>query len=167
MFNKLTFIIPIGTDTTLKLKDTNNTIVHIIVDPTCTIKQIDSALYVKQNAESALIILTFDSEQDAADAHILLRDALEQLKTNLNLASHAGGFNIYTFNPPDTVTGTDKVITLTISVTTILSLYVNGVLLNNDNNINYTLLTLPSRIVWKGDAIYELETTDIITIHYI
>jgi len=166
MFSKENFIVPVELNITLKIRNTNNVVQHIIKDPTCTVKQVDVYLYIKQSAEAALIVLNFASKQEAIDAHIILRDALELLKANQNQTNHSSGFNVYNFQAPNTVINVDYTITLSLLVTEILNLYVNGVLVENDDN-NYSLLASPPRIVWKGTAPYVLDTNDRITLNYI
>lgn len=79
MFNTQNFIVPVGTDNVLKLRNTSGMVAHIIRDLTCTIKQEESYIYIKQMAESNTISLEFQTASEAALAHTMLRDAIASM----------------------------------------------------------------------------------------
>lgn len=161
MFSKSNFIIPVQFGNVLKIRNTQNAIVHIIKEAECTVKHIDLILYIKQNAESAVIALNFATTAEAREAHTLLRNALDQLRGNLSINS--GGFYTHIFNPILTTINIDTEMPINLLIREILALYVNGVLINS---VNYTLLLAPPRLLWKGTAPYILEPDDEVTIHY-
>lgn len=91
MFSKLNFIVPLNSnDKTLKIRNTNGLVVHMIKDPTCTVKQNGVNILVKQAAESNVLTLNFASSDEAKDAHIILRDNLAILSANLGLIPGPG-----------------------------------------------------------------------------
>ncbi len=169
MFSKDNFIVPLNLDVILKIRNNKGVVVHIIKESTCTLKVIENTVLIKQSSEGKLISLDFGTNIEALDAHVLLRNALTQLKSNQtnnnNNNNNNNSFNSYVFNPPvDTVINVDTDYTLNFNIVQILAVYINGVLVNN---INYAFLVLPNRFRWFGTAIYILETTDTVTIQYI
>ena len=83
MYDKNNFIVPINNDITLKIRNKQNKITHIIKDGYCTISQSGNVLIIKQKAESKKISLDFSSPSNAGDAHRLLRIALKTLELNV------------------------------------------------------------------------------------
>ncbi len=164
MFSKSNFVVPVEFNTVLKIRNTQNVVVHLIKEAECTVKHVDLTLYIKQNAESTVIALPFTTITEARDAHIILRNALETLRNNIMLISAGNVFNVLTFNPPLTTINVDSAIPLNILVAKIFALYVNGILIIP---ANYDLLLAPPRINWKASAPYILETDDEVTIHYV
>lgn len=82
-FNKDTFLVPINTDTTLKIRDTIGNIILYIKVPDCTVAVFGNSVLIKQQAESKTVKLTFSNKKLSIEASILLRGALLKLKTNL------------------------------------------------------------------------------------
>lgn len=86
MFSKLNFIIPLtNADKLLRIRNINGLVVHIIKDPTCTVKQEGVNITIKQQSESNSILLTFSNIEEATDSHIILRDNLKILSNNLGI----------------------------------------------------------------------------------
>lgn len=166
MYSKDNFIIPINNDITLKLRNTLGKITHIIREPQCTISQNSNSLIIKQKSESNKISLNFNTHIEATQAHNLLRIALKQLEFNISSINSATFLTI-TIDAINTDTGTDTEIPIPTNISQLYNLYVNGVLIFNENYENYELLQLPTRLLWKNDAIYQLDTDDIITINYL
>lgn len=86
-FNTDTFIVPINSDTTLRLRDSDNNIVFYIKVPDCTVAVSENALLVKQQSESNTVVLPFDNRRSAIEAQKLLREALIFLKNNQESAA--------------------------------------------------------------------------------
>lgn len=86
MFSKLNFIVPVNSnDKNIKIRNTNGLVVHMIKDPTCSVKQEGVNIFVKQQGESNTLTLNFSSSDEAKDAHIILRDNLILLSNNLGI----------------------------------------------------------------------------------
>jgi hypothetical protein len=91
MFSKLNFIVPLNSnDKTLKIRNTNGLVVHMIKDPSCSIKHEGVNIYVKQSSESNLLTFNFSSTEEAADAHSVLRQNLVILSQNLGYTPGPG-----------------------------------------------------------------------------
>lgn len=86
-FSPVNFISPLNNDTILKLVNTDNVISYILRNPDCIIKQDGLTLRINQFIESHGITLRFGTTAEAASAHLLLRAALETLRTNIINAS--------------------------------------------------------------------------------
>lgn len=74
------------------------------------------------------------------------------------------------FHPNNSLPLIDLSINIPVPITNVISLYVNGVLIDNNIIVNYTYtpsITAPTILVWKDTAEYVLNNTDIITIQYI
>lgn len=70
---------------------------------------------------------------------------------------------------PNTVQNVDYTITVNATINIVLGFYVNGILIDNISNLNYTYISSigpTTDIVQKGTADYVLEDTDVITITY-
>lgn len=164
MFNKNNFIVPVGIDKALKLRNKFNAIVYIIKDPSCTILINNDTLVIKQNAESNTFYLKFSSNAEALDAHLLLRNELILLNTNLN-NNVTVNIQHVEFNPTsNSIINVDKTYNIPILMNVFISFYVNGIKIN-ENWYTYDLSL--STITWLGIADYILETTDLLTIEYI
>jgi len=166
MFSKLNFLLPItNSSNSLKIRNANGIIVHVIKDPTCTISLNGNILVIKQNAESTTINLKFASVVEATDAHVILRTQLNQLNTIINANNNNIAPTYYTFlSLNNTVLHVDSNINIPIPFINIKKLYVNGVYIPNQY---YSVNSLNQLIVWKSTNEYEIDTTDEIMIEYI
>lgn len=169
MYNSLNLVVPLlTTDIVLKIRNNTGKITYIIKDPTCTIKIDGNILSCKQQSESSYITLDFVSAEDARLGHVVLRNALIQLSSNLGLVDNK--VLTYNFVPSiTTVTGIDSVISLPIAAISIDSVFVNEGYVSNISNSQYSFTQgSPGNInfTWKGTAMYILEPSDIVTIKY-
>ena len=167
MYSINNFIIPIGTDVVLKIRNTSNAIVYIIKEPTSTVSIKNNIIYIKQSADSTIIPLQFASNTEAIQAHILLRDSLKLLKTNIENANNNSNVlvnNIEINVSFLTTPGIDYTLNIPVAINQIFGLFVNGVLISN---IDFSYTTVPATLTWKGTAPYVLEPGDIIKILYV
>ena len=164
MYDKNNFIVPIETSTTLKIRNVNGLISHIIKEPSCTVKQNLQQLLIKQASESNTIVLDFGTSSNAQQAHILLRTGLQQLLANQTQSNTQTFYSVVITNETTSNIAPGTEIILPINTTVLLNFFVNGVLIEPSN---YTFLLLPSRVLWRFNAIYQIESTDIILINYI
>ena len=166
MYDKSNFIIPINIgDTNIKIRNISNNITCIILDPKCTIVQINYELHIKQKYASKSIILKFTSIENTKDAHILLREALDILNTNINPPIVVGN-NIETLQIIPTLTDgiNDGDQYFNVTINKIIGLYINGVL---QSTSQYTFIPDTDYITWLSTADIILETTDIIFLVYV
>jgi hypothetical protein len=84
MYSKVNFIVPVNSDTVLKIKDIKGVVAHIIRDHTCTIKRAGRFIHIKQSGDANEVVLDFNSESESEDAHLLLRTALVQMGNNVD-----------------------------------------------------------------------------------
>lgn len=167
MFDINNFIVPLGSDIVLKIRNASNIVVHLIREATCTVSVKGNIVYIKQSAESKTIALQFTTTTEALDAHIILREALNQLRINLETVNTPFTLNlnhieiIPTFT---TVSGTDYTFNIPVAISQFVSLHVNGVLISDDQ---FTYTITPPTITWLGTADYILEPIDTITVYYV
>lgn len=114
-FNRTTFLVPINNDTTLKLRDVNGKIVYYIKNPNCTTAVNNNIIKIKQLSEAKIIILKFDSNIAAIEAHKLLRNSLTKLKNNLK--NNTKSYHLYEQINPATVWNIEHNINRLVSVT--------------------------------------------------
>lgn len=162
MFSKLNFIVPLGTDNVVKIRNNKGVIVHFLRDPTCTISVKENTVTIKQSAESTTVKLQFSSHAEAKDAHILLRDIFKQVIHNSETQTSI--LLQVDFVPPLTSAAADAIIDIPVTFVNLISLYVNGVLIPRNN---YTYSIQDKTFTWLRTNPYILDpTTDIITIIY-
>lgn len=166
LFSSNNFIIPnTGISNTLKIRDVNNNVVLILKEGRCTININGPVLIIKQNAESQPISLTFSTAAEAVLAHNLLRVAMQQLK---DVQEQDGGTSetIATFMCPINMTpGINNTLTIPFQVTSITTMYVNGLYVVN-NPVAYTFNLNTNALTWLNSAPYVLDQTDAITLSY-
>lgn len=167
MFSKTNFIADINNDVILKIRNVSGQVVYLIREPTCTVSVKGCIISIKQAAESTTINLEFSSSIEAYDAHIILRDALKILLDNQTISiPPVPTINIFTdkfIGSPYTV-GPDIVVDVPFIFNEIISIYVNGVLIDKDW---YTYTKIPYKITWYAIADYEIDNTDLISILYV
>lgn len=185
-FNKLNFIAPLNTgDKILKIRNSSNRVVHMIKESTASVKTVTKFIHIKQSFDSNIIILDFSSADEATEAAVLLRSALDELSSNIGVSidgnkgsgwkqqqQSGGGSTIYQigFNPASNSTiGVDYTFTVNAPINTVIGFYVDGILIDNNVNEFYTFIpssASPTIFVWKSSATFALATTDVITISY-
>jgi len=166
MFNKLNFLLPLSNSSnSLKIRNVNGIIVHIIKEPTCTISINNNILTIKQSAESTTINLQFSSKTEAEDAHVILRSKLNQLNTIINSNNGTIQTIYYTFQSlNNTILHVDSNLNIPVTFIDIKKLFVNGVFISS---LYYTVDVNTQVIVWKSTNEYTIDTTDEIIIEYI
>lgn len=166
MFNKLNFLLPItNASTSVKIRNINGIVVHVIKEPTCTISVINNIITIKQSAESTTINLQFASKIEAEDAHILLRTKLNELNTIINVNSGTAVLLYNVFSPvSNTTLHVDSNISVPYTFISIKKIWVNGIYISSQY---YTVDSLNQLITWLAINDYILDTTDEITIEYV
>lgn len=113
MYSKINFIVqPNPGDTTLKIRNTAGVITNIIKELTCTIRQYGKFLKIKQSADSNLISLDFSSDNEATEAHSMLRAAIASLMVSTiipqpNITSTQAYSTDFKYFSPSTATTAD------------------------------------------------------------
>lgn len=171
MFSIENFIFPINnSSTSLKIRNKNNIVVHIIKEFSCTISINNNIVTIKQSAESSVINLSFSSKEEAGQAHILLRNSLKQL-LDQNQSGGGGGpttdFYIKSFNPTTTtILHVDSNISIPFIVSSIHKMWINGLYIHNDLIVYYSFNIIGNSITWKSNNEYVIDPTDVITLEY-
>ena len=170
MFSTTNFIIPITiSSNSLKIRNKNNVITHIIREFLCTVRVDNNYVIIKQSAESNTIHLEFANRTEADIAHIMLRDALKQLadQNPNNTNTPPVDYFIKSFNSLIATTlHVDSDIPIPFQVSYIRKLWVNGLYIHNDLIIHYVFNNTLNTITWKAINEYDINPTDTVTLEY-